>query len=156
MAKRTTGAGWPKGVARPAELNQAHSAFMKQKWQDPEYRARMLPNLANRAVAFTVRNESLRKFPTGTPQPARRHGMTTEQYSALVARPCEVCGDATEPRRHVDHNHSTGEVRGVLCGNCNRALGVLGENVQRILNLADYAARVNHVIDMEELLTLRA
>jgi Recombination endonuclease VII len=39
---------------------------------------------------------------------------------------------------HQDHNHQTGERRGVLCKNCNPALGHLKESREIILGLADY------------------
>ena len=38
----------------------------------------------------------------------------------------------------LDHCHSTGKVRGVLCTNCNKALGLLADNPERVLNLYKY------------------
>lgn len=38
----------------------------------------------------------------------------------------------------VDHDHSTGKVRGLLCPNCNTALGLVGENIDRLLGLVSY------------------
>ena len=51
----------------------------------------------------------------------QRYGMTTKQIAELKKNGCELCG-ATE-NMHLDHNHETNEVRGVLCTNCNRGLG---------------------------------
>lgn len=55
---------------------------------------------------------------------------------------CASCGDAPLPdskrRFHVDHNHTTGEVRGILCHGCNVALGLLKEDPERIRALAAY------------------
>ena len=39
---------------------------------------------------------------------------------------------------NVDHNHFTGFVRGLLCGDCNRALGLLQDNITAIRNAAEY------------------
>lgn len=54
---------------------------------------------------------------------------------------CQVCKTKTE--LHIDHNHETGERRGLLCGACNRALGLLNENPATIRALADYIERVS-------------
>lgn len=66
---------------------------------------------------------------------------------ALSEGACDSCGDLWEPtmlrRHHVDHNHTTGEVRGILCNNCNIALGHLKESEERILALLEYNRKHN-------------
>ena len=65
---------------------------------------------------------------SGTRKPTRRKqlGVTVEQYDALLAAQgggCAICGNPPKTRRlHVDHDHKTGRVRGLLCHRCNRAL----------------------------------
>jgi hypothetical protein len=56
---------------------------------------------------------------------------------------CEVCGDTTW--LHIDHDHVTGNVRGVLCQPCNTSLGKLQEDPDRIMKLADYARKWKNV-----------
>jgi hypothetical protein len=54
---------------------------------------------------------------------------------------CAVCGKLNnEGRRRlaVDHDHKTGKVRGLLCGNCNTALGLVKEDPEILSLLADY------------------
>ena len=48
---------------------------------------------------------------------------------------CAVCPG---PPQHVDHDHETGEVRGILCFNCNQALGNARDDVQVLRGLARY------------------
>ena len=48
---------------------------------------------------------------------------------------CATCDAKPE---HVDHDHRTGKVRGVLCFNCNQALGNVRDNVTTLGRLDDY------------------
>lgn len=66
----------------------------------------------------------------------RDFGLTLDEYDALVAQPCRLCG-ATE-NIVVDHCHQTNRVRGPLCQTCNKALGMLGEDPARLRQAADY------------------
>jgi len=73
----------------------------------------------------------------------RRYGMTIEAFDALFTiqnESCAVCL-AELPLwrdRHVDHCHTTGRVRGILCGYCNRAIGCAKENPKALRAMADY------------------
>ena len=53
---------------------------------------------------------------------ARNYGLTPEELSVLLTDAfCGICDSSEE--LVVDHNHDTGEVRGILCTHCNKALG---------------------------------
>lgn len=59
----------------------------------------------------------------------KHYGLTPEEFEALVAAQrgsCAIC--ETRPAVHVDHDHLTGSVRGVLCFPCNVALGHLKDD----------------------------
>lgn len=49
---------------------------------------------------------------------------------------CKICRIA--PAVHLDHNHKTGQTRGLLCGNCNRGLGLFKEDVEILNNAIFY------------------
>jgi hypothetical protein len=70
------------------------------------------------------------------------YGITLEQYKEMDRRQggCAVCGRSghTKHPLHVDHCHTTGRIRALLCAPCNTALGMLGEDPERIQALADY------------------
>jgi hypothetical protein len=72
-----------------------------------------------------------------------RYGLSVEQYISLIWE-CEVCKSKDSLR--LDHCHDDGNFRGVLCNNCNTALGFLQEDESRIIALAEYAKRVNNVV----------
>lgn len=78
----------------------------------------------------------------------RRYKITDEQYQELFAQQdgkCACCG-RTETNKHygkayplsVDHCHQTGKVRGLLCVECNSALGSLHDSPERVLALLAY------------------
>lgn len=56
----------------------------------------------------------------------RRYGLTVEEYETLLTEQdgvCAICKKAPKKKRlHVDHDHDTGNVRGLLCFNCNFGL----------------------------------
>ncbi len=56
-------------------------------------------------------------------------------------KPCAICGRAefNGRRPHVDHDHLTGEVRGILCHNCNTGIGLLGES--NLLRALEYLGK---------------
>ena len=72
----------------------------------------------------------------------RKFRITLEQYEELLAEQeggCAICG--RPPRRvslHVDHDHGTGRVRGLLCFSCNAALGYFGDDGDRLVAAANY------------------
>jgi len=79
----------------------------------------------------------------------RNYGMTVEEYDALLEaqrRVCAICGGinpkhgryGTQFRLAVDHDHETGKVRGLLCNNCNRALGLLSDDVDLLRIATSY------------------
>jgi len=65
----------------------------------------------------------------------RRYKLTEEEWEKLPKK-CEACG-STE-RLHIDHDHDTGKVRGILCGPCNSALGYLNDRAERVYWLYRY------------------
>lgn len=56
----------------------------------------------------------------------RKHNICLEQLKAIhqeYGNRCAICGDQFAKTPHLDHNHQTGQVRGLLCRACNHGLG---------------------------------
>lgn len=71
-----------------------------------------------------------------------QYGLTETEYDAMSAAQdgrCAICRDLPGPKGLcVDHCHSTGAVRGLLCTRCNLGLGYFRDNPAAILAAADY------------------
>lgn len=67
----------------------------------------------------------------------RWYGMRFEDYALLYNRQLGVCAICKQPQRSrktkyltIDHDHITGEIRGLLCGHCNTGLGGFRDSVE--------------------------
>ena len=72
-----------------------------------------------------------------------KYGISLADYNRRLADQGEVCAICKCPcitghRLSVDHNHETGEIRGLLCVNCNRAVGHMRDNPALLRVAADY------------------
>lgn len=74
-----------------------------------------------------------------------KYGLTEEDYARMLETQndrCAICGkpqiDSKDGRFHVDHDHKTGRVRGLLCDRCNVGLGSFEDNPQRLVLAARY------------------
>jgi len=69
-------------------------------------------------------------------------GITIEDYERLLIKQhgvCAICGDTPRDRRLcVDHDHDTGEIRGLLCWLCNLAIGCMADKPDRLHKAAQY------------------
>jgi hypothetical protein len=112
---------------------------------NPErHRARMQAYVESGKKAIADRKSHLK----------RTYGMTLEEYDAMLAAQGGVCAICHQPRPeeralHVDHDHDTGAIRGLLCFTCNNALGDFRDSQQLFEAAAAY-------LDRDEELSARA
>lgn len=74
---------------------------------------------------------------------AEKQRMIDAQGGVCAIRGCET---SVNIKSALDHCHESGQVRSVLCGRCNSALGMLGENIRRIEGIAEYARKWKQLI----------
>lgn len=68
------------------------------------------------------------------------------KLTKLQAHKCAICcGNSGVRRLHIDHDHNTGKVRGLLCGKCNRALGYLNDNKELLQKAIAYLENNRHI-----------
>lgn len=71
-----------------------------------------------------------------------RYGMSLEEFNILWERQkgtCAICGTQFENEDYrIDHDHNTGEVRGLLCVTCNAGIGLLKDSPEVLANAVRY------------------
>ena len=77
----------------------------------------------------------------------RKYGLTRDEHVALEERAAGVCEACSRPfgadkmtSPNIDHCHNTGQVRGLLCGACNIALGTVQDSPDRLRALLAYVS----------------
>lgn len=110
-----------------------------------EYYAKYKERIDTEHRAYYQRHSSAIKVSQFKYHLWEQYGLTIEQYEALVIAQdnrCKACGEPEgHPRKrrlHVDHDHQTGEVRGLLCHHCNCALGHLHDDQSKVRGLLAY------------------
>lgn len=72
----------------------------------------------------------------------RKYGLTTTKFEAMLARQrnaCAICRKILKPgQHHIDHDHDSQLVRGILCFNCNAGLGHFRDNQQLLKKAVRY------------------
>lgn len=79
----------------------------------------------------------------------RRYGIGQKEFDELLAAQggvCGICGGA-EPE-HVDHDHVTGYIRGVLCFNCNGGLGHFRDDIARMNKAIAYLSATSRHVEV--------
>jgi len=105
---------------------------------------------ANRERLIKERTEIPEKFTLyKNRQLKSKYGITAEEYDKLLIDQegvCAICGDLPNKGWSkgkskvlcVDHAHETGNIRGLLCGGCNRGLGMFKDNPKLLICASKY------------------
>jgi Autographiviridae endonuclease VII len=94
---------------------------------DPEYRERKLAPRRGKSR----RNDQLKCH----------YGISLDDYNAMLAQQngvCAICMKISDRTLSVDHCHTTGVVRGLLCRRCNTGLGCFEDQPSLVLRAFDY------------------
>lgn len=97
------------------------------------------PTFTTHAASWNARNTAkIREHKLKT-----RYNISQLEYNNLLQKQknsCAICGKVGNGNKAfaVDHDHTTGKVRGLLCDSCNLGLGKLGDNIQSIEQTLEY------------------
>lgn len=122
---------------RTPEQQEKHNAARREKYaKDKGYRETIKSKVREYQAANPDKRKAVR---------LRRFSLTLQEFEMLLNQQggkCAICGydDLSDKNFFplVDHDHKTGIVRGLLCLNCNQALGKLKDSVQNLDNAKRY------------------
>lgn len=80
----------------------------------------------------------------------KNHGITKEYYEFMFTNQsgmCAICSSVLIDSKltHIDHNHSTQKIRGLLCATCNLGLGHFKDSISLLSNAIKYLEPKNVV-----------
>jgi hypothetical protein len=115
-------------------------------------RDRMREYRSTRQAEFNLRDRTKYPHRRLVSHLVRKYKITLEQYNAVLdaqGGKCAICkggdpGGGTN-RFHVDHDHITEKVRGLLCSKCNQMLGYADDKPETLRAAANYLAIVAEV-----------
>ena len=70
-----------------------------------------------------------------------KYNISLDDYAEMFEEQggvCAICQQRSNKLLAVDHDHETGQIRGLLCSNCNTALGMVKENIGTLFMMIDY------------------
>ncbi len=77
-------------------------------------------------------------------QSCKKYGITEDDFNSFLRKQGNVCAICKQPENvkdralAIDHDHKTGIIRGLLCGDCNRALGLMQDSPKILRSAAKY------------------
>ena len=99
---------------------------------------------AGKAAKIRNRNSLVGKLYERKRGLRRHYGITIEEFENLLISNDNKCGICKTDKPggkgvfHIDHNHSTGKIRGILCHNCNIGIGHMKEDETRLMQAIEY------------------
>ena len=105
-----------------------------------EYYLRNRDRILAKSKAWYAANRSRRTQTLRMWHLAKKYGMTPDAFDALLLSQGNVCAICSNRRKSmcVDHDHSTGAVRGILCRSCNALLGQIQDNPAWLMRAIQY------------------
>lgn len=119
-------------LEHPERRSKVHKEWLKKNF---DY-------VAKYKKEYRVKNKEKIRIARRT-RTIKEYGISVDDYNLLLASQngmCAICcGSASEKRTfHIDHDHITGKVRGILCHSCNTTIGFVNEDIGRLNKIIDY------------------
>lgn len=127
----------------PAEEKiKSAEAKEKKNLYNKAYKEKNKEKMKAGQKAWGIKNKERRRLT----EIKRLYGISKEDYDKLFSAQngrCAICGklDWNGKNPFIDHNHITGKIRGILCTNCNHALGHMKDDPEILAKAIEYLKR---------------
>jgi gluconate kinase len=146
-----------------SEYNKKHRAENKEHYKEYKlsYYAKNKERISKVRSAYKEKNRELIREKnkqyrfdhvevTKNYKMSRRYGLSHEQFINMVNKQNNLCAICNQPektfdqrikmlrRLAIDHNHTTGKVRGLLCLECNSGIGKLKDSIELLTKAINY------------------
>jgi hypothetical protein len=143
--KRAESAAWRAANAdKTREYRERRDPDEKRAYHAAYYRANK-DRLRAQSLAYARSHRSERLLSRRAHYLKSKFGLSVAEYDTMLAEQGGVCAICRAPedgkRLAVDHCHTTGAVRGLLCQRCNRGIGHFAESAERLRAAANYVER---------------
>lgn len=142
-----------------SECNKEYYSRPENKARRDEYRKEYYNNNKEKLAKYRkeYRQRSNVKKNAAEYYLLQKYGITMEGRNKIIddqGGRCAICECELDMAKNtcVDHDHKTGRVRGVLCNNCNKALGFIQDNpeiISRMVNYLEFHANKKSVVVSE-------
>lgn len=133
-------------AARQARWREANPNYHKE-WREKNRESRRETEIKyreqHREELIERARERRKRYPEKARAATRKYayGLSDEQVQAITDEQgghCAICGKANHRALCLDHCHSTGKVRGLLCDRCNVGLARFGDSIENLQRAIDY------------------
>lgn len=123
------------------EAKEAHKINRRERYKtDEEYREKIKKTNNEKWHALSPEE----KYRRGRANALKtNYNLTVEEYDRIFVEQgscCACCGDQSE-NYEVDHDHTTGKIRGIICKSCNTGIGLLGDYKESLILALAYLSK---------------
>jgi len=136
-----SGLTWKR--AHREQINKAqHKRYLENPERYREYSRKWAEKNPEKRLAYIKAHPELAR----KAKLKAKYGITLERFDAMAKAQnfkCAICGKQ-EPLR-VDHDHVTGQVRGLLCNGCNMGIGSFKDNALACIRASEYLLKYEEI-----------
>jgi hypothetical protein len=141
-----------RGDCKECHSLRAKDWYAKNRERSIAYVKRWQQENKERVNAFRRARNATRRQEIREGHLKRTFGLTLAEYAAILEAQgcgCAICGDVPEEGKslHVDHDHDTRRIHGLLCFRCNGGLGQFSDDIDRLATAMAYIGKSDQLTE---------